>query len=101
MQKRGNMLPLLLPGFLHLIKNCFTNSELLYAVMLLFHGYTIDVFSTLTDFGQSLFSAAFWARIPTNLIDKMIAVYIAYGIFRLIRRPDIPYTKSSMNGSQS
>jgi len=28
--------------------------------------------------GQSLFSAAFWARIPINLIDKGIAVVIAF-----------------------
>lgn len=33
--------------------------------------------------GQSVFSAAFWARVPANLIDKSIAVFAAY----FLRRP--------------
>jgi energy-coupling factor transport system substrate-specific component len=28
--------------------------------------------------GQSLFEAAFWARVPINLVDKAIAVVLAY-----------------------
>ncbi|MFP4491661.1 MAG: hypothetical protein ACLFNZ_09305 [Spirochaetaceae bacterium] len=32
--------------------------------------------------GRGLFSAAFWARIPTNLIDKGIAVLIAFLLHR-------------------
>ena len=31
--------------------------------------------------GQSLLSATFWARIPANLIDKTIAVFIAFMIY--------------------
>ena len=31
--------------------------------------------------GKSFFSAAFWARIPANLIDKSIAVFIAFLIY--------------------
>src|SRR6056297_3123633 len=32
--------------------------------------------------GRGLFSAAFWARIPVNLIDKGIAVLIAFFLYR-------------------
>ncbi len=32
--------------------------------------------------GQNLISAAFWARIPANLIDKGIAAFIAFGAYR-------------------
>ncbi|MDZ7792211.1 MAG: hypothetical protein U5P10_00550 [Spirochaetia bacterium] len=32
--------------------------------------------------GRGLFSAAFWARIPVNLIDKGIAVLIAFLLYR-------------------
>lgn len=52
--------------------------------MIVFSGDTevsLDyIISTLTEFGQSLFAANFWARMITNLIDKMIAVYIAFGV---------------------
>ncbi len=37
--------------------------------------------------GQSLFAAAFWARIPANLIDKGIAVTIAFFVARRAHRP--------------
>ena len=30
--------------------------------------------------GQSLVSAAFWARVPTNLFDKALAVFAAYAL---------------------
>lgn len=32
--------------------------------------------------GQSILAASFWARIPLNLIDKVIALTMAYGIAR-------------------
>ncbi|MBD3669130.1 MAG: ECF transporter S component, partial [Gammaproteobacteria bacterium] len=32
--------------------------------------------------GRSLFSSAFLARIPTNLVDKTIALFAAYGAYR-------------------
>ena len=36
--------------------------------------------------GRSLFSAAFWARIPVNLIDKGIAVLIAFFLYTWCRK---------------
>lgn len=32
--------------------------------------------------GQSILSASFWARVPVNLIDKSIAVFIAFYIYK-------------------
>ena len=59
--------------------------------MIVFSGDTevsLDyIISTLTEVGQSLFVANFWARILTNLIDKMIAIYTAFGIRALFRDP--------------
>ena len=44
-------------------------------------GVGIDVLvSAFTETGMSVLAAAFIARIPANLIDKMIAVYVGYGI---------------------
>ncbi|MDC7234377.1 MAG: hypothetical protein PQJ58_14180 [Spirochaetales bacterium] len=49
-------------------------------------GVKIDVvISAFTELGQSLMTANFWARIPTNLLDKMITVYIAF-FFLLLRK---------------
>ena len=36
--------------------------------------------------GRSLLSATFWARIPVNLIDKTIAVFIAFFIYKKVYR---------------
>jgi energy-coupling factor transport system substrate-specific component len=48
-------------------------------------GVQIDhIISAFTETGLSLGSANFWARIPTNLVDKMITVYAAFGV-RLLR----------------
>ncbi len=56
-------------------------------------GVQIDhIISAFVETGQSLAAASFWARIPTNLIDKMLAVYAAYGLLSLIR-------KESLDGS--
>lgn len=42
-------------------------------------GVQIDnIVSAFTETGLSLASANFWARIPANLIDKMLAVYAAF-----------------------
>ncbi|MDC7219560.1 MAG: ECF transporter S component [Spirochaetales bacterium] len=58
--------------------------------MLLFSGNTevsLDfIISTLTELGQTLFAANFWSRILTNLIDKMIAVYAAFGTKALLEK---------------
>lgn len=44
-------------------------------------GVQIDnIVSAFTETGLSLFTANFWARIPTNLIDKMLAVYAAFWV---------------------
>jgi energy-coupling factor transport system substrate-specific component len=42
------------------------------------------IVSIMTEFGQTLFAANFWSRILTNLIDKMIAVYTAFGLKRWV-----------------
>jgi energy-coupling factor transport system substrate-specific component len=50
-------------------------------------GVQIDrIISAFTETGLSLVSANFWARIPTNLADKMIAVYAAFGVHMLLER---------------
>jgi energy-coupling factor transport system substrate-specific component len=36
--------------------------------------------------GQDLLGASFWSRIPVNLIDKGIAVFIALGLYRWCRK---------------
>ncbi len=42
-------------------------------------GVGIDyLVSGLVTSGQSLFSASFWARVPANIIDKTVAVFVAY-----------------------
>ena len=50
-------------------------------------GVQIDnIVSAFTETGLSLVTANFWARIPTNLIDKMLAVYPAFLATVWIRR---------------
>ncbi|HAE20981.1 MAG TPA: hypothetical protein DCG47_01475 [Spirochaetaceae bacterium] len=53
-------------------------------------GVQIDhIISAFVETGQSLIAASFWARIPTNLIDKMLAVYAAYGLLLLIKKESL------------
>ncbi len=50
-------------------------------------GVQIDqIISAFTETGLSLGSANFWARIPTNLVDKMLAVYAAFGVHLFLER---------------
>lgn len=44
-----------------------------------------NIVSAFTETGLSLFTANFWARIPTNLIDKMLAVYAAFWLRAWVR----------------
>jgi energy-coupling factor transport system substrate-specific component len=44
------------------------------------------VASALYSLGQNLFSAAFLARLPVNVADKTIAVFIAFGALVIARR---------------
>jgi energy-coupling factor transport system substrate-specific component len=45
-------------------------------------GHPVDYMMTgFLSIGQSVVSAAFWARIPINFIDKGIAVFAAYGVY--------------------
>ena len=47
-------------------------------------GHAVDyVASALYALGQSVFSAAFLARLPVNVADKAIAVFVAYLAYRL------------------
>lgn len=48
------------------------------------------VASTLYSLGQNLFSAAFLARLPVNVADKTIAVFIAFGALLIARRGTRP-----------
>lgn len=53
-------------------------------------GVGIDVLvSAFTETGMSVLAASFFARLPANLIDKMIAVYVAYGTMWLLMRPRV------------
>jgi energy-coupling factor transport system substrate-specific component len=53
-------------------------------------GVQIDhIISAFVETGQSLAAASFWARIPTNLIDKMLAVYAAYGLLLFIKKESL------------
>lgn len=50
-------------------------------------GVGIDFLVTgLVASGQSLLTASFWARVPANIIDKTIAIFIAYFAFAPLRR---------------
>lgn len=50
-------------------------------------GVQIDnIVSAFTELGLSLVSSNFWARIPTNLIDKMLAVYSAFAVRFVLER---------------
>ncbi|NBF41153.1 MAG: hypothetical protein GVY14_12140 [Spirochaetes bacterium] len=42
--------------------------------------------SALYTLGQNVFSAAFLARLPVNIADKTIAVFVAYAALRLAKR---------------
>ncbi|MDC7238856.1 MAG: ECF transporter S component [Spirochaetales bacterium] len=98
-----NMLTGIVVGLICKSKNLKTSLMLMYCILaitmtnalsgatvvnLFFSGYTdvaldllVDAF---TDTGLSLATASFWARIPTNLIDKMITIYGAYGLIYLL-----------------
>lgn len=47
---------------------------------------TNAMIAAMTSIGKDLGSAAFWARIPTNLLDKGIACFIAWAI--LLKLPE-------------
>ena len=34
----------------------------------------------------TIFSTAFWGRVPVNLIDKGIAVFATFGVYQYVRR---------------
>jgi energy-coupling factor transport system substrate-specific component len=49
-------------------------------------GHAVDyVASALYALGQGVFSAAFLARLPVNVADKAIAVFVAFLSYRLLR----------------
>jgi energy-coupling factor transport system substrate-specific component len=68
---------------------------------LLFGGITgvgIDFLVTgLVASGRSLLSASFWARVPANIIDKTIAVFVAYVAYAPLRR----IARRSLSGRRS
>jgi len=76
----------LLATFLITFANSITGA--LVATMF-FSGITIHpvdyIMTAFLSVGQSFLSASFWARLPINLIDKGIAVFIVFGITELMR----------------
>jgi energy-coupling factor transport system substrate-specific component len=56
-----------------------------------FSGITVHpvdyIMTAFLSVGQSFLSASFWARLPINLIDKGIAVFIVFGITVLRSSP--------------
>jgi len=63
-----------------------------FIVTLVFGGVTgenVDhIVRTITVTGQSLFSAAFLARILINVVDKGIAVLVAYPVYHAAKHPE-------------
>lgn len=58
-------------------------------------GHAVDfVASALYTLGQNVFSAAFLARLPVNLVDKTIAVIVAFGAYKLRIRSVSTYRRS-------
>ena len=69
------------------VSNAVTGAFIAYLLFSGDSGVGIDVLvSAFTDTGLSVLTASFVARLPANLIDKMIAVYAGYGILRLYQR---------------
>ena len=54
---------------------------------IIYKGFTYhpidNLVTSFLSIGQSMVSSAFWARIPINLIDKGIAVFISFGAMRM------------------
>lgn len=77
-----------IPLFLDTIGTLLANALIGAVVAALFFtgdtGHAVDyVASALYSLGQSVFSAAFLARLPVNVADKAIAVLVAYVAYRL------------------
>ena len=69
------------------VSNALTGALVAYLLFSGDSGVGIDVIvSAFTETGLSVLASAFLARIPANLIDKMIAVYTAYGLYLLVER---------------
>ncbi|MBI9106660.1 MAG: ECF transporter S component [Spirochaetales bacterium] len=69
------------------VSNALTGSILAYLLFSGNSGVGIDVIvSAFTETGMSVLASAFVARLPANLIDKMIAVYAAFGLKVLFER---------------
>jgi energy-coupling factor transport system substrate-specific component len=60
-----------------------------FVAVIFFSGITlhpVDYIATaFLSIGESLLSSAFWARIPINMIDKGIAVFITFGLSHYLR----------------
>ncbi len=81
-----NVLHVIMVSIIVTLANALTGSAV---AVFFFSGITahpVDYMMTgFLSIGQNVFSAAFWARIPINLIDKGIAVFIAYGVYSWCR----------------
>lgn len=81
--KFDNLLHAILVSVVVTLANAVTGSAV---AVFFFSGITnhpVDYMMTgFLSIGQNLLSAAFWARIPVNLIDKGIAVFIAFGVYK-------------------
>ncbi|MBF9014427.1 MULTISPECIES: ECF transporter S component [unclassified Oceanispirochaeta] len=61
-----------------------------FIAFFVFKGYTnvqLDlIIDALVNTGMSLSTASFWSRIPTNLIDKILSVYLAFIMYYFYRK---------------
>lgn len=90
MAKRGyfsKQIHLTIAIFAVTVSNAFLGAFIAYLLFSGDSGVGIDVLvSAFTETGMSVLTALFVARLPANLIDKMIAVYVGYGVYRLYQR---------------
>ena len=95
MNKKGyfkNILHMSMAAFLVAVTNSVLGAHVAFVIFGGDSGVGIDtVVSALQHMGQTMFSAVFWARIPANLADKVIAILTAYSIKKWIFQDSIEY----------
>ena len=83
----SNMLHLISVTLAVTLANAFTGAVVAVFFYSGMTNHPVDFLMTgFVSIGQSLFSAAFWARIPVNFIDKGIAVLVTFVLYRFCNR---------------
>jgi energy-coupling factor transport system substrate-specific component len=92
LHKKGyfeNILQMSIAVLLVALVNAFLGAIVAYLLFEGDSGVVIDtVVNALIHMGQTMSSAVFWARVPANLADKLIAVLAAYSLNKLIFQKD-------------